>query len=177
MGDEQSVASSIPACSSKKSKSYVKPAIGISAIVLVAGALMGWWVWWINQSEEYPITSFSQQVYKEGTSGCYSEIHFSCIDDYEQTMVVATPLNAVTVGRRNDGRQITSIVFSDVDWRDGNPVKYGQSATILVATAEDAAIWERYLVEKRAEVECKKILPRRVVPDLGPVSAESPANK
>ncbi len=176
MGDEQ-----VFGMSSGKQNSPKKPFnwdlfFSVICVTALAG-LLGWWIYWINQPETYPITGFNQCIYKENTSACYSEIHFSCIDEDEDTVVIGTPLTAITVKKRTDGRDITSVVFSDVDRRPGNLAHDGQSATILVPTGEDVVIWERYLSEKRSDVERKKVVPRRVVPDLSPVPTESPINK
>ena len=173
MGDEQSPDPSPVS----KFKMPWRAVIGVTTTVLIFSAPVSWWVWWINQPEEYPISKFEHFIHEMGTSSCHSEIYFHCIDECEKTMIVATPLDAVTVKARSDRRQITSVVFSDVDWTADSRVEFGQSAEILVPANEDVAVWEEYLSGKRSEVESKKILPRRVVPDASPKPAEAPVSK
>lgn len=84
------------------------------------------------------------------------------IDNYKQA-----PLYKVSVMLRSDGKDYTSVVFTDP--QDGIGWRYA-SATILVPVAEDVDAWQNKLKEYQAIYEASKNIERmppsrRVLPE------------
>ncbi|TSC81229.1 MAG: hypothetical protein G01um101419_868 [Parcubacteria group bacterium Gr01-1014_19] len=148
--------------------SYVAPIIII--------AIVGSWVWWINQPEQYDLVSASDQHsdVRGDYYGISDPIDFRChVDD--GVTVITVPLIKISTKIRDDGKMFTSVLFSDTDCDNGDincigltcrerldgGRHRGKSAEILVPTDADLKIWNDYLEKEKA---ANLVNPARVLP-------------
>lgn len=147
-------------------------------ILSVIVTLLGSAIWWLNSSEEYNLVKADARFADEGKPSCRGSIDFHC-DISGDVTIITVLLSEVSVQKRDDGQNFTSVCFSDTDCvaqdlgdrclnlrcaRRGPEGHLGKSAEILVPCDEDLIIWNNHLAELRKRESANHLRPARVLP-------------